>query len=74
MGSNNPDVGKKKKNKDENGIPLDGIPFHPYYTVKDFVGIGVFLFLFALVVFFWIFSFFNFISTNFHWNIFSDAL
>src|SRR5207245_6029269 len=34
------------------GKPLDGIPFHPYYTVKDIVGVGVFLVLFALVVFF----------------------
>jgi ubiquinol-cytochrome c reductase cytochrome b subunit len=52
VGSNNPDGVEIKKHKDENGIPLDGIPFHPYYTVKDFVGIGVFLFLFALTVFF----------------------
>jgi ubiquinol-cytochrome c reductase cytochrome b subunit len=41
-----------KKNKDENGIPLDGIPFHPYYTVKDIVGVVVFLFVFCAVVFF----------------------
>jgi ubiquinol-cytochrome c reductase cytochrome b subunit len=52
VGSNNPDGVEIKKHKDENGVPLDGIPFHPYYTVKDFVGIGVFLFLFALTVFF----------------------
>ena len=52
VGSNNPDGVEIKKNKDANGVPLDGIPFHPYYTVKDFVGIGVFLFLFALAVFF----------------------
>jgi ubiquinol-cytochrome c reductase cytochrome b subunit len=52
VGSNNPDGVEIKKNKDANGVPLDGIPFHPYYTVKDFVGIGVFLFLFALTVFF----------------------
>ncbi len=52
VGSNNPDGIEIKKNKDANGIPLDGIPFHPYYTVKDFVGIGVFLFLFALIIFF----------------------
>ncbi len=52
VGSNNPEGVDIKKNKDENGIPLDGIPFHPYYTVKDLVGVGVFLFVFLLVVFF----------------------
>jgi ubiquinol-cytochrome c reductase cytochrome b subunit len=52
VGSNNPDGVEIKKNKDSEGNPLDGIPFHPYYTVKDFVGIGVFLFLFALTVFY----------------------
>jgi ubiquinol-cytochrome c reductase cytochrome b subunit len=52
VGSNNPDGIEIKKNKDENGIPRDGIPFHPYYTVKDIVGIGVFMFFFALVVFY----------------------
>ena len=51
-GSNNPDGIEIKKNKDKNGIPVDGIPFHPYYTVKDIVGVGVFLTLFAIVVFF----------------------
>jgi ubiquinol-cytochrome c reductase cytochrome b subunit len=40
VGSNNPDGVEIKKNKDENGIPLDGIPFHPYYSVKDIVGVG----------------------------------
>ncbi len=52
VGSNNPDGVEIKKKKDANGIPLDGIPFHPYYTVKDIVGVGVFLMLFALVIFF----------------------
>ncbi|MBA3661231.1 MAG: cytochrome b N-terminal domain-containing protein [Gammaproteobacteria bacterium] len=52
VGSNNPDGIDIKKHKDKNGIPLDGIPFHPYYTVKDLVGVVVFLFVFALVVFF----------------------
>ncbi len=52
VGSNNPDGIEIKKNKDEKGIPRDGIPFHPYYTVKDIVGIGVFLILFCAVVFF----------------------
>ncbi|HRX88720.1 MAG TPA: cytochrome b N-terminal domain-containing protein [Steroidobacteraceae bacterium] len=51
-GSNNPDGVEIKKNKDKNGLPVDGIPFHPYYTVKDIVGVGVFLTLFAIVVFF----------------------
>jgi len=52
VGSNNPDGIEIKKNKDENGIPKDGIPFHPYYTVKDIVGVVVFLFFFAIVMFF----------------------
>ena len=52
VGSNNPDGIEIKKYKDENGIPLDGIPFHPYYTVKDIVGAVVFLILFCLVVFY----------------------
>jgi len=52
VGSNNPDGVEIKYRKDSKGIPLDGIPFHPYYTVKDLVGIVVFLILFALVVFF----------------------
>ena len=52
VGSNNPDGVEIKKNKDANGKPLDGIPFHPYYTVKDIVGVVVFLIIFALVLFF----------------------
>ena len=52
VGSNNPDGVEIKKNKDENGIPLDGIPFHPYYTVKDIVGVAVFLIVFSIIVFF----------------------
>lgn len=52
VGSNNPDGIEIKKKKDTNGIPLDGIPFHPYYTVKDIVGVVVFLFVFCIVVFF----------------------
>ena len=39
-GSNNPDGVEIKAKKDENGIPLDGIPFHPYYTVKDIFAEG----------------------------------
>ena len=52
VGSNNPDGVDIKKNKDANGIPKDGIPFHPYYTVKDIVGVVVFLIFFSIVVFF----------------------
>jgi ubiquinol-cytochrome c reductase cytochrome b subunit len=52
VGSNNPDGVEIKKVKGPDGIPLDGIAFHPYYTVKDLVGLGVFLILFALVIFF----------------------
>ncbi len=52
VGSNNPDGVDIKKYQDENGKPLDGIPFHPYYTVKDLLGVVVFLFIFCSVVFF----------------------
>ena len=52
VGSNNPDGVEIKKKKDANGIPLDGIPFHPYYTVKDIVGVVGFLFVFSVIVFF----------------------
>jgi ubiquinol-cytochrome c reductase cytochrome b subunit len=52
VGSNNPDGIEIKEKVGADGHPLDGIPFHPYYTVKDFVGIGVFLVVLAIVVFF----------------------
>ncbi len=52
VGSNNPVGIDIKKNKDENGIPKDGVAFHPYYTVHDMVGISVFLFVFCIVLFF----------------------
>ena len=52
VGSNNPDGVEIKKYKDERGIPLDGIPFHPYFTVKDSMGAVFFMILFALVVFY----------------------
>ena len=52
VGSNNPEGIDIKKNKDELGRPRDGIPFHPYYTVKDIFGVGVFLLLFAFVLFY----------------------
>ncbi len=52
VGSNNPDGVEIKKNKGPDGNPVDGIPFHPYYTVKDIVGVIVFLIFFSIVVFF----------------------
>ena len=52
VGSNNPDGVDIMAKKDANGKPLDGIPFHPYYTVHDIMGVGVFLTLFSAVVFF----------------------
>jgi ubiquinol-cytochrome c reductase cytochrome b subunit len=52
VGSNNPDGVEIKKDKTPEGVPKDGVPFHPYYTVKDLFGVGVFLILFAFVVFF----------------------
>ena len=52
VGSNNPDGVEIKKLKGEDGHPLDGIPFHPYYTVKDILGVVVFLMVFAAIVFF----------------------
>ena len=51
-GSSNPDGIEIKERVGPSGRPLDGIPFHPYYTVKDTVGVGVFFILFAIVVFF----------------------
>ncbi|MEY4933293.1 MAG: hypothetical protein RLZZ403_1613 [Pseudomonadota bacterium] len=52
VGSNNPDGIEIKKNKGADGHPVDGIPFHPYYTIKDIVGLIVFIALFSLVLFF----------------------
>jgi ubiquinol-cytochrome c reductase cytochrome b subunit len=53
VGSNNPDGVEIKKHKDpKTGIPLDGIPFHPYYTVHDILGVSVFLMVFSAIVFF----------------------
>ncbi len=55
VGSNNPDgVEIKGPNalKDANGHPLDGIPFHPYYTVHDIFGVAVFLLVFSAIIFF----------------------
>lgn len=52
VGSNNPDGVEIKKNKDANGVPLDGVAFHPYYTVHDLQAIAVFLFAFCAIIFF----------------------
>ena len=70
VGSNNPDGVEIKAKKDANGVPLDGIPFHPYYTVHDILGVSVFLMLFSAVVFFapemggYFLEFNNFIPAN----------
>jgi ubiquinol-cytochrome c reductase cytochrome b subunit len=52
VGSNNPDGIEIKDKKGPDGVPLDGIPFHPYYTVHDILGVAVFLFIFSAIVFF----------------------
>ena len=70
VGSNNPDGVEIKKTKDANGKPLDGIPFHPYYTVKALVGVVACLFIFALVLFYapegggWFLEKDNFVPAN----------
>ncbi|MFQ2203895.1 cytochrome b [Aeromonas hydrophila] len=52
VGSNNPDGIDIKKHKDESGWPLDAVAFHPYFTVKDMIGVAGFLFLFCAIIFF----------------------
>ncbi|WP_374588582.1 cytochrome b [Ideonella dechloratans] len=52
VGSNNPDGVEIKAKKDEQGRPLDGIPFHPYYTVHDILGVSGFLMVFCAIIFF----------------------
>ncbi len=52
VGSNNPDGVEIHDNVDEQGVPRDGIPFHPYYTSKDLLGYGIFMVLFLGIVFF----------------------
>jgi len=52
VGSNNPDGVEIKKLKNDQGIPVDGIAFHPYYSVKDLVGVIVFLFIFSIILFY----------------------
>ena len=70
VGSNNPDGVDIKKTKDGQGIPLDGIAFHPYYSSKDLVGLLVFLFIFSLILFYmpefggWFLEKDNFIPAN----------
>jgi ubiquinol-cytochrome c reductase cytochrome b subunit len=70
VGSNNPEGVDIKKKKGNDGIPLDGIPFHPYYTIKDTFGVGFFLLLFAFVMFFeptlggWFLEHDNFVEAN----------
>ena len=70
VGSNNPDGVEIKARKDANGVPLDGIPFHPYYTAHDILGVSVFLMLFSAVVFFapemggYFLEFNNFVPAN----------
>ena len=70
VGSNNPDGVDIKKTKDGQGIPLDGIAFHPYYSSKDLVGLIVFLFIFSLILFYmpefggWFLEKDNFIPAN----------
>jgi len=54
VGSNNPDGIDIKKNLDADGKPVDGVPFHPHYTIgHDVPGIVLFLFFFCAVMFFW---------------------
>ena len=70
VGSNNPDGVDIKKKKNDKGIPLDGIPFHPYYTVKDMYGVVGFLIIFVAVVFYmpemhgWFLERDNFVPAN----------
>ena len=52
VGSNNPDGVDIKKKKGADGVPLDGIAFHPYYTVKDLFGAGFFMIICAFIIFF----------------------
>ena len=52
VGSNNPDGVDIKKTKNERGVPVDGIPFHPYYTVKDLFGAAFFMTLMAFILFY----------------------
>jgi ubiquinol-cytochrome c reductase cytochrome b subunit len=70
VGSNNPDGVEIKAKKDAKGIPLDGVPFHPYYTVHDIYAVSIFLMIFSAVMFFapegggYFLEFNNFIEAN----------
>jgi len=70
VGSNNPDGIEIKDTQDARGNPVDGIPFHPYYTVHDLYAVSVFLFIFSAVMFFapegggYFLEFNNFIEAN----------
>ncbi|MES1164000.1 MAG: cytochrome bc complex cytochrome b subunit, partial [Rhizobacter sp.] len=70
VGSNNPDGVEIKAKKNAQGIPLDGIPFHPFYTVHDIFAVSVFLLVFSAVLFFapegggYFLEFNNFIEAN----------
>jgi ubiquinol-cytochrome c reductase cytochrome b subunit len=52
MGSNNPDGVEIHENNGADGLPVDGIPFHPYYTVEDILSVAVFLLIAAFLIFF----------------------
>jgi ubiquinol-cytochrome c reductase cytochrome b subunit len=70
VGSNNPDGIEIKAKKDARGIPLDGIPFHPFYTVHDIYAVSIFLMIFSAILFFapegggFFLEFNNFIEAN----------
>ncbi|MDE2298209.1 MAG: cytochrome bc complex cytochrome b subunit, partial [Burkholderiales bacterium] len=70
VGSNNPDGIEIKAKKDAKGVPLDGIPFHPFYTVHDIYAVSVFLMIYSAVLFFaptgggYFLEFNNFIEAN----------
>ena len=70
VGSNNPDGVEIKQKLKPDGTPLDGIAFHPYYTVKDIFGTGFFLMIAAFIVFYaptfggWFLEHDNFIPAN----------
>ena len=52
VGSNNPEGIDVKKHVDEDGVPLDTVPFFPYDVMKDIFAIGVFLIIFCFIIFF----------------------
>ena len=52
VGSNNPDGIEIKENKDKDGIPKDGIPFHPYFTIKDSMVVVGFIWILCAVIFY----------------------